>query len=181
MPLHVVHADLFSVKADALVLTIDGARRGLDGNLARQFARRYPDDWEDVEAQVRYPLPLGRATCLHMHADCPWRAVLIASTLHHVDILTDHEKALVVRRAFAEVLALCGRHGMQSLASAVMRGGWRLQLDQAFSAMADGWLTMAAPVRHIDVSVCGISGEEVALLARVAQQKGLTLPDGDEG
>lgn len=51
MPLRVLQADLFSVKSEALLLTIDGARRGLEGNLARQFARLSPDDWEDVGAR----------------------------------------------------------------------------------------------------------------------------------
>lgn len=177
MPLRVIHADLFSVRADALLLTIDGARRGLEGNLARQFARRHPEDWEDVEAQMRYPLALGRAACLQMHAECPWRNVLVAATLHHLDVLTDGEKALVVRRAFTEALALCGRHGVRSLASPVLRGGWRLPLERAFSAMADGWLATAPPVRQSDVSVCTTSGDDVALLAAVVRLKGLGPPD----
>lgn len=179
MSFRVMQADLFSVKAEALLLTIDGARHGLEGNLARQFARLHPDDWEDVEAQVRYPLPLGRAMCVPMHADCPWRAVVVASTLHHVDVLSDDEKVVVIRRAFAESLALCGRYRLRSLASAVMRGGWRLTLEQAFSAMVDSWLSMQAAARQIDVSVCCTSAEEAALLAVVARQKGLTPPDAE--
>jgi hypothetical protein len=178
MQIRVVQADLFSVKADALLLTIDGARRGLEGNLARQFARLHPDDWEDVEAQVRYPLPLGRAMCVQMHVDCPWSAIVVASTLHHVDVLSDDERVVVIRRAFAETLALCGRHRLRSLASAVMRGGWRLTLQQAFSAMVDGWLSMPVS-RQIDVSVCCTSAADVTALAAVAQQKGLALPDAE--
>ena len=57
-------------------------------------------------------VPLGRAACLQMHVECPWRTVLVAATLHHLDVLTDDEKALVVRRAFTEVLAQCGLHDL---------------------------------------------------------------------
>lgn len=163
MPLRVLQADLFSVKSEALLLTIDGARRSLEGNLARQFARLYPDDWEDVEAQARYPLPLGHAMCVRTHVDCPWRAVVVASTLHHLDVLADSEKVLVVRRAFADSIALCARHGLGSMASAIMRGGWRLPLQDAIAAMADGWLSSSVVARQLDVTVCCTSAEEAKL------------------
>jgi hypothetical protein len=36
----VTDVDILDVEADALLLPIDGARSGLEGNIARQFARR---------------------------------------------------------------------------------------------------------------------------------------------
>ena len=60
MTLELVTGDVLNARADALLLTIDGTKRGMEGNIARQFARRWPDDWEDMQRDVRYPVPMGR-------------------------------------------------------------------------------------------------------------------------
>ena len=60
MAFELVTGDILDAKTDALLLTIDGTRRGMEGNIARQFARRWPDDWEDMQRDVRYPVPQDR-------------------------------------------------------------------------------------------------------------------------
>lgn len=89
MALELVTGDVLDAKADALLLNIDGAKRGMEGNIARQFARRWTDDWEDMQRDVRYPVPIGRTVAVPWGGDCPWRLILFASTLHHLDVLDD--------------------------------------------------------------------------------------------
>lgn len=39
MAIELINGDLLEVKADAVLLTIDGSKPGMEGNIARQFAR----------------------------------------------------------------------------------------------------------------------------------------------
>jgi len=52
--LKLLHNNVFDVVADALLLTIDGQARGLRGNVAHAFQRRWPDAYEDFESRLRY-------------------------------------------------------------------------------------------------------------------------------
>lgn len=149
-----VNANILDVPADALLLTIDGAKAGMEGNIARQFARRWPEDWTYMVRSLRYPIPLGRTVALPWEGDAPWKLFLFASTLHHLDVLEDGEKAAVVTRAFLEGLKLCIKHGAKSLSTPVLQGGWRLSQQQALDAM---WGPAArSVVEHsgLKVSVC---------------------------
>ena len=128
-------ADVLETKADALLLTLDGARAGLEGNVARQFARRWPDDWQDMTRRLRFPIPLGRTVAIPWEGDAPWKLFLFASTLHHVDILDDSEKARIASKAFHEALKLCAQHRACSIATVMFTGGWRLSRDQAIASM----------------------------------------------
>ncbi len=149
-----VNANILDVPADALLLTIDGAKAGLEGNIARQFARRWPEDWTDMVRSLRFPIPLGRTVALPWEGDAPWKLFLFASTLHHVDVLEVSEKESIVTRAFLEGIKLCSKHGAKSLSTPVLQGGWRLSQQQAFDAM---WGSAArSVVEHsgLRVSVC---------------------------
>ncbi|MBZ0195702.1 MAG: hypothetical protein K8G78_11515 [Deltaproteobacteria bacterium] len=137
MPIEIIHGDVLSAKADALILTIDGVRKGLEGNLARTFARKWPDAFMDVEDQIRYLVPLGRTVATFPENECGFPLVLVASTLHHVDVLSDEQKLGVIRAAILEALALAQRHRVARLAATVMTGGWRLGFQAALSAMLD--------------------------------------------
>ena len=66
MCFRVEHGDVLQTGTDALLLTIDGAKPGLEGNIARAFAKRFPDDWEIIEGGVPFPIALGR-TIEHGH------------------------------------------------------------------------------------------------------------------
>jgi O-acetyl-ADP-ribose deacetylase (regulator of RNase III) len=135
MAVQILQGNALDARADALVLTIDGARRGMEGNIARAFARRWPDAFEEIEEQIRYPIPLGRTVATHPESDCPFRTVLFASTLHHLDVLTDTQKSAIIANALTEAVNLALKHRCRSVATAVMSGGWRLPFDTALSAM----------------------------------------------
>ena len=73
MPLILEVGNVLDAQAEALLLTVDGValnkpdpakpirggREILGGNIANQFARRWPEDWEDLQLEIPFPiLPL---------------------------------------------------------------------------------------------------------------------------
>lgn len=153
MPIQLLQGDVLGAATDGLILTIDGARRGLEGNIARAFARRWPDDFAEIEDQIRYPVPLGRTVVTRPDLDCPFKAVYIASTLHHLEVLTGAQKAGIVASALSEAVQMALRHRMRSLASAVMTGGWRLPFDAALGAMLDCLRSLAPPEAPLRLAI----------------------------
>lgn len=154
MDMQVVHGDVLAADADALILTIDGAKRGMEGNIARAFVRRWPVAWAQVEESVSYPLRLGGATAVRLDdRACPFRWILVASTLHHLETLEDDWKLAVVRQALHRCLELAVHHRVRQVATAVMCGGWRLTPDAAFMAMTATWRGFASRNR-LRLTVC---------------------------
>lgn len=178
MPIEIIHGDVLSVSADALILTIDGARKGLEGNLARAFARRWPDAFMDVEDQIRYPVPLGRTVATHPENECGFPLILVASTLHHIDVLSDAQKAGVIRSAMREALTLAHRHRVTRLAATVMTGGWRLGLEPALVAMFDVLRPVGSATHPITVSLHLLSEGDVTLANEVASRCGIVVGKG---
>lgn len=168
--LGIVHGDVLSARADALILTIDGARRGLEGNIARVFSRRWPDTWIDIEDQIRYPVPLGRSVATHSESECAFPLVLIASTLHHIEQISDAEKQTVIRSALREAIALAQRHRTRLVATAVMTGGWRLGLDAALQAMFDVLRPIASPDSATTVALHLVGRKDFELAIEVARR-----------
>ena len=152
MTLEIITGDVLDVAADGLLLTIDGVKPGMEGNIARQFERRWPDDWKDLQRTVRYPVPLGRTVAVPWDSDCPWRLVLFASTLHHVDVLDGRQKRRVIQSSLSEALQLCDRYRARSLATAVLQGGWRLSAEEALLAMQTAYQAARCP--HVRLLVC---------------------------
>lgn len=171
MPLRIECTDVLDTAADALMLTVDGVKRGMEGNIARQFERRYPDDWQDMQREILYPVPLGRTVGFAWDGDCPWGVILIASTLNHIEVLTAQQKASVVRAACSEGLSIASRRGTRSVASAVMRGGWRLDMDEGFIAMGEAYFSAGHDVRQIEFQICLPDGVEVLRLSEIARNR----------
>ena len=152
-----VRANVLEIQSDALLLTIDGAKAGMEGNIARQFAKRWPEDWADMVRTLRYPVPIGRTVAVPWEGDAPWKLFLFASTLHHLDVLDDRQKAGVVSQAFIEALKLCLKHRVSSLSTAVLQGGWRLSQEQALTAMWSPAARSMVENSGLKVNVCCLS------------------------
>lgn len=122
--------------AEALLLTIDGQHRRLRGNVAHQFIRRWGEEsYEDFERGCTFPIALGGVVRVDAETDAPWRTILFASTLHHLDTLDEAGKIGVLQRGLAKALAACELGGIRTLASAPLKGGWRLEAAAAYTAM----------------------------------------------
>lgn len=178
MSIDIIQGDVLSAKADAIILTIDGSRKGLEGNLARAFARRWPDAFMDIEDQIRYPVPLGRTVATHPENECGFPLVLVASTLHHVDVLSDSEKLAVIRSATREALILAHRHRISRLAATAMTGGWRLDLESALVAMFDVLRPDGSIAQPTTVLLHLLSHGDFVLASEVASRYGVMIGKG---
>lgn len=139
MAIRLIHGDVFAAQAEALVVTLDGAARGLRGNIAHGFIRRWPEAYADLEAEVRFPMRLGTAQFVRIENDSPFPAVLFVSTLHHADTFAEEQKLGVLRAAFAHALDLAHRARVNCVATTVLKGGWRLEVKVAFDAMKSAY------------------------------------------
>lgn len=168
--MRIVVGNILDTPADGLLLTIDGSKRGLEGNLARQFEKRWPDDWQDMQPDIRYPVPLGKTVAVPWDGDCPWKYIIFASTLHHLDAYSENEKRTIVNSAFFDAIHRCRRLGVASLSTIVLRGGWRLSMQDAFRAMNDAWKSSHAHSRGPAVTIFVTNEEERVALESLRDQ-----------
>jgi len=131
--------NVLSTEAPAILMAIDDAAPGMGGTIARAFERRYPDAWEEIEQDIEYQVGLGRSQILEVPLDleCPFRHVILASTLHHLDVIDTDGRIQILRAALSEALGLAANRSITHMASAVMVGGWRLGLEEAASTMLE--------------------------------------------
>ena len=139
MPIQLLNENVLSIEADALLLTIDGQTKGLGGSVAHAFIRQWPVAYEVFESRLGFPVPLGRAVAVTDRADCPWDTIIFLTTLNHVQTLHDDEKSDVVATAFADALSMASSAGIRSIATVVLRGGWRLSMQSAFLQMVSSY------------------------------------------
>lgn len=158
MSIDLLQKNLFDGLDEALILTIDGAAKGMEGNIARAFARLHPDAWEEIDYNLKYPIPLGTAKVVEIHPDlkCQYKFCFIASTLNHLHVLTDQEKLNVLSSALRQVLSIGAARGIKSIGTAVLAGGWRLPIEVAFDQICKTYsnakaLSSATPKLNIYV------------------------------
>ncbi len=137
MAIEILKGNLLESSDEAIILTVDGAAKGLEGNIACAFARKYPSVWEELEYEIKYPFSLGSVQSFSVHSDldCPYKQILMAATLHHIDVLSDEEKLNVVQSALTNALMLANKKGAKSIGTAILTGGWRIYLVEAFAGM----------------------------------------------
>lgn len=139
MQIQVKPGNVLDAEEEALCLTIDGAGPGMEGNVARQFALRWRLLWQEIAEEIRFPLPLGSVFEFEVpdeYEDCPFRLIVLASTLHHQQLIDTSGRSAVVQAALGNTLKLLPRYGISSCASTLMKGGWRMSQDQAILAMS---------------------------------------------
>jgi len=148
-----MHGSVLDAKANAIIFTIDGAAKGMEGAVARQFARRWPEVWAEIESEIRYPVPLGNVFEHEPIAECSFRVAILAATLHHKDDLNEQSKKGVVKSALEAAIETGAVHGVTAIASTVMKGGWRLKEEAAFLAMSEACETAFQIHPNINVLV----------------------------
>lgn len=143
MNIQLINNNIFTGNEQALILTVDGAATGMEGNIARAFSRHYPECWEELSLDIDYPIPLGQSRLYEIDEggaedeSCPYRYVLIASTLHHLDTLDNEQKTQIISRALTSALSLASHKGVKQLATAVLSGG--LPETEALQAMIQAY------------------------------------------
>ena len=186
MPLILELGNVLDAQTEAILLTVDGSVRNkkdparpvrggkeiLGGNISNQFAKRWPPDWEDMQPGIPFPIPIGHSVGIQWDGDCPWRLIVLASTLHHVGERTDAEKLAIIRSAFAEALSIAQRHHVKSLATVALKGGWRLPLTDTVKAMLSTYRQAESSIQKMDLILVTNDPKEMDVFAEMARQSG---------
>lgn len=151
MFLNILHGNVLDADSDAIILTVDGATKGMEGNLSRQFALRWPDVWQEIQDEMTQPIPLGRVVEFETVSDCPFRLVLLASTLHHHNVLSEAAKQGIISDATERSLVIASRYNIGKVATLIMTGGWRLSMQKAFLSMVEGYESARQKKINIDL------------------------------
>lgn len=137
--LKLLNSNVLKAKAEAIILSIDGAAKGMEGNLSRQFALRFPKVWNEIQNEIRYPVPLGRVIEFEADGDCAFRMVLLATTLNHLEVISDAARQDIIRGVTEKSLTIAATYKINAIASPLLIGGWRLTLQNAFISMLEGY------------------------------------------
>lgn len=183
MALQIFNENLLTSRAQALILTIDGKAKGMEGNIARAYGRKYPEVWEEIECEVKYPSPLGsvQGITVDKNQECPQRLICLAATLHHIEVLSDDEKLSVVRTALRNSLHLAQKYRITRLATSILTGGWRLPHKQAFTAMLQVYESFCGGNSELNLCIYIINKEGFDNVARVLKQKNYLLSEVEGG
>ena len=152
--LNITLNNVLDAQVQGIILTIDGSAAGMEGNIARAFARRWPDVWEEIEDELTFPVASGSVFEHEPSSNCPFDMIMLASTLVHHGDITEARRFSVVAEALENALRLAHSYEIQSLATAVMTGGWRLPLQRAFMAMMQGIDTASRQGFRQTVEIC---------------------------
>lgn len=188
MPLILKLGNVLDAQTDALLLTVDGMARKSDpaksiggsreilgGNVANQFAGRWPEDWADMHLDLPFPIPTGRSVGTRWDGEFPWQLVILASTLHNLGVSSDVEKLAIIRGAFAEALLIAQRHHVKSLATVALKGGLRLPLADTVNAMLSVYRQAEPSTQQMDLLLVTNNPEEMDVFAEMAKKYGLLL------
>ncbi len=173
MLLKCIQGNVLDALADGLILTFDGSAPGMPGNIAHQFARRWPDAWQEIEENIDYPVPLGHVFDDEPLTESPFRVIIMASTLHHTDVLTETAKKALVRTTTEAAIMAAGRAGCRVVATSVMKGGWRLPRSvDAFLAMTEGYEAALRKWPKVELHVYALDQREYEDISSLARNLG---------
>jgi hypothetical protein len=154
----IIDGDLLESSTQAIMLPMDGVlpsdagttliQRSL-GRLARAFVRRYPECElvDEIDAQVTFPLALGRVGHVELPDGSPFRVALLLSMLpHQADQTSDEAVRAAAAGAFAQALSVCDTLAAESVAVPLLKAGWRVPTGAAMTLMLQALAT--ANVRH---------------------------------
>jgi hypothetical protein len=146
------------------------------GRLARAFAGRYPECElvDEIDAQVTFPLALGRVAHVELPDGSPFRVALLLSMLpHHADQTSDEVVRGAAAGAFAQALSVCDTLAVESVAVPLLKAGWRVPTGAAMTLMLK---TLAsASLRHsltVEVRILDEPGS-VAQMRELARSFGI--------
>jgi O-acetyl-ADP-ribose deacetylase (regulator of RNase III) len=174
MPISIVNIDILDSNSDAIILTADGAKKGMEGNIARAFAKKYPNAWELLGYEVIYPIPLGvtKIYSIEDDDDSIFRFCIIASTLHHLEVLEKSDKLNIINSALRYALTQASNKHLKSICTTILKGGWRLEAEEAFVQMVLTYKSFASAHLSLpNLEICVKEPKEFSDIAKVVSRR----------
>jgi len=137
MELVICNGNVLNARADGLIIAIDGSAKGLEGNVAQQFIRRWGDEWEEIVDEFDFPISLGRSAYVKSVPPVPFRYIFVASILDHLNKVERAKMPAVLRSSLHEALSMSQSLKLKSLACPLLKGGWRMHASIAFHATVE--------------------------------------------
>jgi len=133
MTIELVNENLLLQISGAILLSIDGHSAGMEGNIARSFAYKNPDMWDEIEHEIDYPLTLGQSQLIEIDEifDCQFSHCILASTLNHLTELTKNQKFEIIKSCLTRAILLAASQGIPIINTALLTGGWRVTPSEA--------------------------------------------------
>jgi len=172
MGLSIIQGNAIEGSADGIIITIDGAAKGMEGKIARAFARRWPELWEELEDEITYPIPLGTVFEYEPVSESPFKLILVASTLHHKDTLSENQKKSIASNALEQAMMTAFEYSIDKVNSGLMLGGWRLSPTSAFIAMAEGYEACMRKGKSVDLDIYVLDAKHFDVVKSVATSMG---------
>ena len=172
MKIIVKHGDILKSESESIILTIDGAAQGMGGHVANDFAKLWPDAWEEVVDEVEFPLGLGKVVEVNIFSECPFKLVFVASTLHHTDVLNTNQKLSVIRTATENSIIAAAESDTKVVATTVLSGGWRLDTLSAFIAMTEACESLLNKNIKIRLDIYVIDKDQFESVENLAKSNG---------
>lgn len=157
--LKLFNSNVLDAKTGAIILTIDGAAKGMEGNLSREFDSRFPGVWNEIQNKIEYPVPLGSVIEHETAGKCTFRLVLLATTLNHLEMISDPARQGIIRDVTEKSLNIAAKYKINAIASPVLTGGWRLTMQKAFLSMTDGFerARQNGVTANLDIHIMNVS------------------------
>ena len=168
MNLKLINSNIFSGNEESIILTIDGSRKGMEGNLVREFSKKFPEKWEEIESHITYPLSLGEIFPFVSLDDFKYKYILIASTLNHIESLDIRSLENVIMNSFSDCLKFLSGKNINSVSTVLMKGGWRLNPLNAFLSMSTAIEKNMDLILDLDINIYFNDEEEYKKISSFA-------------
>ena len=120
--LDIINADLFTAKAESIMITFDGVARTF-GRTGEGFRINFPEEFIRLEKSIPYPIPIGSIYTYRPDKNFLYKAIFLASVLHHQGTPTDGEKIGFVTSAVKTAIRDANKYIIKSIAVPLMTGG----------------------------------------------------------
>jgi hypothetical protein len=171
MELIIKQGNILNAHAEGLIITLDGNARGLEGNLARQFKARFPEQWGDIENELNFPIPLGRSDYAEAPQPFSFKFIFAVSILDHLNLIGWDKMPSIIRNALYEVCAKAQKLKINTIASLPLTGGFRLSASKALQVMVE--VLDEFPGYHAQIEIYVIEMKDYEYLSNIARSFGI--------
>ena len=172
MKLKINNESLFDRTSDSLILTIDGASKGMAGKAARTFGELYPEIWQFIESQVQYPVTAGNSVSISIPGGIPFKVVFLASTLTHLPDMQNTSQKSLSLRAFNMAIRDAIVLGLKTIRCSLPIGGWRVDPLNAFMILSQILEKTYSSKKGMELQLCILEEDIFESVRRFAANLG---------